>query len=83
MCVHRDTSARGVGNRGAFLRYPPLQNLTPDALLPATLAECGPDPRREAGVARYPLAGSQRRYRTCWLASGDTIVPWNDSGLAA
>jgi class 3 adenylate cyclase len=26
------------------------------------------------------LAGSQRRYRTCWLASGDTIVPWNDSG---
>ena len=34
---------------------PPLQNLTPDALLPATLAECGPDPRREAGVARYPF----------------------------
>ncbi len=35
------------------------------------------------GVARYPLAGSQRRYGTCWLASGDTIVTWNDSGLAA
>jgi hypothetical protein len=30
-----------------------------------------------------PLAGSQRRYRVCWLAGGDTIVPWNDSGLAA
>ena len=26
------------------------------------------------GVARYPLAGSQRRYGTCWLASGDTIL---------
>jgi hypothetical protein len=35
------------------------------------------------GTARYPLAGSQRRYGTCWLASGDTIVTWNDSGLAA
>ena len=23
------------------------------------------------------------RYGICWLASGDTIVPWNDSGLAA
>jgi hypothetical protein len=29
-------------------------------------------PRR--GVARHPLGGSQRRYGTCWLASGDTIV---------
>src|SRR5271166_924108 len=25
-------------------------------------------------TATAPLAGSQRRYGTCWLASGDTIV---------
>jgi hypothetical protein len=31
-----------------------------------------PAPRR--GVARYPLAGSQLRYGTCWPASGDTIL---------
>ena len=31
-------------------------------------------PVARRGVARYPLAGSQRRYGTCWLASGDTIV---------
>ena len=23
------------------------------------------------------------RYGTCWLASSDTIVTWNDSGAAA
>jgi hypothetical protein len=23
------------------------------------------------------------RYGTCWLASSDTIVTWNDSGVAA
>ena len=28
----------------------------------------------------YPLAGSQRRYGTCWLASGDTIVTWTTVG---
>jgi hypothetical protein len=60
-----------------------LQNLTPDTLLPATSAECGPDPAARRGAARYPLAGSQRRYRVCWLAGGDTIVPWNDTGVAA
>ena len=32
-----------------------------------------PTPPRH-GVARYPLAGSQRRYGTCWRASGDTIL---------
>jgi hypothetical protein len=55
-------------------RTPP-QNLTTDTLLPRTSAESGPEtdaPRR--GVARYPLAGSQRRYATCWLASGDKIA---------
>ena len=49
-------------------------------LLPPTSAESGPDPAPRRGVARYPLAGSQRRYGTCWLASGDTILTWNDSG---
>jgi len=29
-------------------------------------------PRR--GITPYQVAGSQRRYGTCWLASGDTIV---------
>jgi hypothetical protein len=41
-----------------------MQNLTPDPLLPATSAESGPDPRREARRAT-PLAGSRRRYGTC------------------
>jgi hypothetical protein len=31
-------------------------------------------PPPEAGVARYPSAGWQRRYRTSWLAGGDTIL---------
>ena len=31
-----------------------------------------PDPAARRGVARYPLAGSQRRYGPCWLASGMT-----------
>jgi hypothetical protein len=53
------------------------------ALLPRTPAESGPDPAPRRGVARYSLAGSRPRYVTCWLASGDTIVTWNDSGLAA
>jgi len=50
------------------------------------LADRRNPPRNDAprrGVARYPLAASQRRYGTRWLASGDTIVTWNDSGLAA
>jgi hypothetical protein len=61
----------------------PLQNLPTDLLLPRTSAESGPDPAPRHGVAHNPLTGSQRRYGTCWLASGDTIVTWNDSGLAA
>ena len=32
-----------------------------------------------ADALRYSLAGSQRRYGTCWLASGDTIVTCKDS----
>jgi hypothetical protein len=43
----------------------------------------GPDPAPTHGVAHNPLARSRPRYRTCRLASGDTIVTWNDSGLAA
>jgi hypothetical protein len=41
------------------------------------------DTEAETGPSALPLAGSQRRYGTCWLASGDTIVTWNDCGLAA
>ena len=62
----------------------PQQNLTTDTLLPRTSPESGPEtdaPRH--GVARYPLAGSQPRYATCRLTSGDTIVTCNDSGVAA
>jgi integrase len=60
------------------------QNLTTDTLPPHTSAESDRDthaPRR--GLAPYPLAGSQRRYGTCWLASGDTISTWDNIGLAA
>ena len=60
-------------------RTPP-QNLTTDTLPPCTSPKSDPDtddPRR--GVARYPLAGSQRRYGTCWLASDDTIIGVSDA----
>jgi hypothetical protein len=60
-----------------------MQNVTTDTLPPRTSAESSPDPAPRHGVARYPLTGSQGRYGTCWLASSDTIVTWNDSGLAA
>jgi hypothetical protein len=40
----------------------------------ATYGGIRPRSLPEVGVARYPFTGSQRRYGTCWLASGDTIV---------
>ena len=40
--------------------------------------------RCEWGAVTYgPAPANRPRYGTCWLASGDTIVTWNDGGLAA
>ena len=49
----------------AYVRSPQKLAL----IAPSDHARCSP-----------AAAGSRPRYRTCWPASGDTIVTWNDSG---